>query len=141
MKPSLRDRLFRDARECAYCGVEFVDPRAVAAYWNLVGPQPPFPKGHRWHPDYELEWALVDRHSDRVHSATYPRGAHPSLDHRVPQCRGGPDSAWNLSVVCRECNTAKGEQPLWAFLAGEGRVDSGAKTNAQFLRTLTKALS
>ena len=41
-----------------------------------------------------------------------------TLDHVQPRVRGGDDSAGNLVASCRSCNTLKGGQPAWAFLAG-----------------------
>ncbi len=31
-----------------------------------------------------------------------------TLDHRIPHCRGGADTASNLQVMCRACNCKKG---------------------------------
>ncbi len=41
-----------------------------------------------------------------------------TLDHVQPRMRGGDMSAGNLVTACRACNTAKGGQSAWAFLAG-----------------------
>jgi hypothetical protein len=40
-----------------------------------------------------------------------------TLDHVEPRMRGGDQSAGNLVTACRSCNTRKGSQPAWAFLA------------------------
>ncbi len=41
-----------------------------------------------------------------------------TLDHVQPRMRGGDVSDGNLVTACRACNTAKGGQSAWAFLAG-----------------------
>ena len=40
-----------------------------------------------------------------------------SLDHVQPRMRGGDNSDGNLVTACQPCNTRKGHQPAWAFLA------------------------
>lgn len=40
---------------------------------------------------------------------------HLTLDHVVPRSLGGPDSMWNLVVMCNVCNHAKSSQ-LWPAL-------------------------
>ncbi len=40
-----------------------------------------------------------------------------TLDHVQPRLRGGDASGGNLVTACRACNTAKGGQPAWAYLA------------------------
>jgi 5-methylcytosine-specific restriction endonuclease McrA len=44
-------------------------------------------------------------------------GEQLSLDHVQPRMRGGDNSEGNLVTACRDCNTRKGHQPAWAFLA------------------------
>jgi 5-methylcytosine-specific restriction endonuclease McrA len=40
-----------------------------------------------------------------------------TLDHVQPRVRGGDVSDGNLVTACRACNTAKGGQAAWAYLA------------------------
>lgn len=40
-----------------------------------------------------------------------------TLDHVQPRVRGGDHSDGNLVACCRACNTAKGGEAAWAFLA------------------------
>ncbi len=40
-----------------------------------------------------------------------------TLDHVEPRLKGGDASPGNLVTCCRRCNTWKGGQPAWAFLA------------------------
>ncbi|MBK1734745.1 HNH endonuclease [Halorhodospira abdelmalekii] len=41
------------------------------------------------------------------------------IDHIHPKSRGGSDRVSNLTLACRECNQAKGHQPVEAFLADD----------------------
>ena len=68
-------------------------------------------------------WAYL-LHRDR-HRCVYcdATGVPLEQDHVMPRSRGGSDRVGNLVVNCRPCNTAKGSQPVEAFLAGEpGRL-------------------
>lgn len=40
-----------------------------------------------------------------------------SLDHVQPRARGGDNSPGNLVTACLACNTRKGNQSAWAWLA------------------------
>jgi len=40
-----------------------------------------------------------------------------TLDHVQPRVRGGDHSEGNLVTSCRACNTAKGGEAAWSFLA------------------------
>jgi hypothetical protein len=44
-------------------------------------------------------------------------GEQLSLDHVQPRMRGGDNSEGNLVTACHACNTRKGSQAAWAFLA------------------------
>lgn len=44
-------------------------------------------------------------------------GEQLSLDHVQPRMRGGDNSEGNLVTACQPCNTRKGAQPAWSFLA------------------------
>jgi 5-methylcytosine-specific restriction endonuclease McrA len=40
---------------------------------------------------------------------------HPSsasLEHVIPESRGGPTEEWNLAVACRACNYGRGDRYL-----------------------------
>jgi 5-methylcytosine-specific restriction endonuclease McrA len=54
-----------------------------------------------------------------------------TLDHVQPRVRGGDGSDGNLVACCRACNTAKGGEPAWAFLARRPEL------RANFLRYAT----
>nr|WP_274522339.1 RNA-guided endonuclease IscB [Ectothiorhodospira mobilis] len=41
------------------------------------------------------------------------------VDHIQPRSRGGSDRVRNLPLACHDCNQAKGNQPVEAFLAGD----------------------
>ncbi len=40
-----------------------------------------------------------------------------TLDHVQPRMKGGDASEGNLVTCCRACNTAKGGEAAWSFLA------------------------
>lgn len=40
----------------------------------------------------------------------------PTFDHIIPQCRGGTNDLWNLVLSCAECNVAKDNMPIEAFV-------------------------
>jgi 5-methylcytosine-specific restriction endonuclease McrA len=40
-----------------------------------------------------------------------------TVEHRRPKCRGGTDSAANLVLTCRDCNSRKASMNEQAFLA------------------------
>jgi hypothetical protein len=40
-----------------------------------------------------------------------------TVDHVQPRMKGGDQSGGNVVTACAACNTAKGGQPLWRFLA------------------------
>lgn len=48
-------------------------------------------------------------------------GAHLHLDHLTPKSHGGADTAENLVLACRSCNSARQDLPLarWAEKAAE----------------------
>lgn len=52
-----------------------------------------------------------------VYCANLFPGEALTLDHVQPRMRGGDNSEGNLVTACAACNTRKGAQPAWAFLA------------------------
>ena len=70
----------------------------------------------------EREASLRDRVFARDgYRCVYCAGVFPgpqlSLDHVQPRMRGGDSSEGNLVTACKACNTRKGAQAAWAFLA------------------------
>lgn len=47
-------------------------------------------------------------------------GAHLHLDHLVPRAAGGADTADNLVLACRSCNTSRQDAPLATFCQARG---------------------
>ena len=54
-----------------------------------------------------------------------------TLDHVVPRSAGGPSEAWNLAVLCDQCNHDKGSKhdlsvweghPPWQYYALQARM-------------------
>ena len=125
---ALKARLVAEATRCCYCGARLVDQTEWAAYTAKLGPWPSAPGGYRDNPALEAEWEAFDEemalYSWRRDELVVPEGEHPQIDHRVPQCRGGSDEEWNLSVACGACNLEKRERSVWAFL-NEERDDFG----------------
>jgi 5-methylcytosine-specific restriction endonuclease McrA len=54
--------------------------------------------------------------------------ANPTVDHKVPVCRGGSDDVDNLVAACRWCNTAKADMPYALFVAIREEVGYGPGT-------------
>lgn len=51
-----------------------------------------------------------------------------TVDHVEPRVKGGDHSDGNLVTACRGCNTAKGGEAAWSFLARD------PERRANFLR-------
>lgn len=68
--------------------------------------------------DASLRERILARDGNRC---VYCAGLFPpeqlSLDHVQPRARGGDNSPGNLVTACLACNTRKGHQPAWAWLA------------------------
>ena len=44
-----------------------------------------------------------------------------SLDHLIPQLKGGPDAADNITYACRSCNSSKGPKDMVLWLVSKHR--------------------
>ena len=69
-------------------------------------------------PLYDDERTKID------HAATCcycGREAKLSLDHLIPQLKGGPDAADNITYACKSCNSSKGSKDMVVWLASKGR--------------------
>jgi hypothetical protein len=132
---TMRERLLAEATHCGYCSTPLVDRGELLAWRAALGSQPPWPD---WPPDDgDPAWIAVAEFTRRMDEVgPRPPGSPAVIDHRIPRARGGTDDEWNLIVTCDACNAAKGTLALWAFLAGEEPIDSGASHNAAFLREL-----
>ena len=49
------------------------------------------------------------------------REAKLSLDHLIPQLKGGSDAADNIAYACISCNSSKGSKDMVLWLASKGR--------------------
>ena len=47
-----------------------------------------------------------------------------SLDHMIPQLKGGPDAADNITYACRSCNSSKGPKDMVQWLLWKNRFPS-----------------
>ena len=44
-----------------------------------------------------------------------------SLDHLIPQLKGGPDAADNITYACRSCNSSKGPKDMVLWMVSKAR--------------------
>ena len=54
-----------------------------------------------------------------------------TLDHIIPESKGGPTVVGNLVTACQQCNTRKTNQSLADFLAEDHSVKGGNKPTSQ----------
>ncbi len=47
-----------------------------------------------------------------------------SLDHMIPQLKGGPDAADNITYACKSCNSSKGHKDMVQWLLLKNRFPS-----------------
>ena len=47
-----------------------------------------------------------------------------TLDHMIPQLKGGPDAADNITYACRSCNSSKGPKDMVQWLLLKNRFPS-----------------
>jgi 5-methylcytosine-specific restriction endonuclease McrA len=100
----------RDGWSCHYCGVLLV-PRGREAEFC-----------HRQPRTASYERCGCGKHQygelcEDPGGWTPARGYDwPTLDHRTPQCRGGPDDLWNLVLACLSCNSKKGTMSYFEFV-------------------------
>ena|SRR2546422_9845277 len=59
-----------------------------------------------------------------------------SFDHIVPHRRGGPDSAENLVLACRSCNSSKGKKGLYEWLGLERKDELPRVVAGKYLKLL-----
>ncbi len=45
-----------------------------------------------------------------------------TVDHVIPQAKGGDNHPHNLTAACSECNAAKGDMWTWDFLFNRGAL-------------------
>jgi len=59
-----------------------------------------------------------------------------SFDHIIAHSRGGPDSAENLVLACRHCNSSKGSKGLYEWYGLEGKDDLPRIVAGKYLKLL-----
>ncbi len=72
-------------------------------------------------------------------------GAHPSditLDHLVPDSKGGSNAPANLITACRACNCSRQDKPLSRFAGPEARkhITRNRRRSITKYRKLAKAI-
>lgn len=60
-----------------------------------------------------------------------------TIDHVVPPCDGGKNVFWNLITACKECNSAKQNQPLEKFLQALAKRGIDTEKAKEKLRRVT----
>jgi hypothetical protein len=67
-------------------------------------------------------------------------GAHLHLDHLTPRSEGGEDTATNLALACRSCNSRRQARSLSAWAAASPELSFTARSiRAQARRALPEA--
>lgn len=69
---------------------------------------------------------LCHKHMDDPRRSHWKAPAFPTIDHWLPQSRGGTDDIDNLRLCCRQCNIAKGAT-LPAGLVWRGKDAAGLR--------------
>jgi hypothetical protein len=59
-----------------------------------------------------------------------------SFDHIIPHIRGGPDSAENLVLACRTCNSSKGKKGLYEWLGLDRKDELPRVVAGKYLKLL-----
>jgi len=59
-----------------------------------------------------------------------------SWDHLIPRSRGGPDSAENLVLCCRSCNSSKGSKGLYAWIGMKNKDSLPRLIAGKYLKLL-----
>lgn len=83
----------RDGWNCHYCGAQLVprgDEKSLCVPGGKHGP------GHLWSAPTGYRW--------------------PTVDHVVPQSRGGKSESRNLVLACQPCNKKKGNNSYISFV-------------------------
>lgn len=61
-----------------------------------------------------------------------------STDHLIPQNRGGDDSADNLVLACKKCNSSKGDKGVFEWLGLEKKDNLHRLVAGKYLKQLLK---
>jgi hypothetical protein len=59
-----------------------------------------------------------------------------SIDHLIPQSRGGPDSGDNVVLACKSCNSSKGNRGVYEWFSLESRNDLPRIVEGKYLKLL-----
>lgn len=101
-------------------------------------------KGVCLRPDLRLAIYLRDRFTC-LYCLADLHGAHPqdiTLDHLVPDSKGGSNASENLITACRACNCSRQDKPLSRFAGPETRkhIARNRRRSIAKYRTLAKAI-
>jgi HNH endonuclease len=59
-----------------------------------------------------------------------------SFDHLIPHVRGGPDSAENLVLACKHCNSSDGKKGLYEWYGIDRKDDLPRIVAGKYLKLL-----
>lgn len=111
----------RRPRPCLECGTLTRNPSRCDTHQAERDQQAEAQRGSATARGYGVAWqriakTVLARHR-RLHGNWCPgwqRPAHPAtdltVDHYIPKAQGGTDDPENLWVLCRACNSAKGDR-------------------------------
>lgn len=82
------------------------DPAALATAERLLRPPEPSRPSSKARIPPELRWEVWERDDFTCRRCGARR--YLTIDHVVPESKGGPMEAENLQTLCRSCNSSKG---------------------------------
>ncbi len=93
----------------------------------------------------EIEWSTSIR--EWIHERENPdqciycgKQDRLTVEHMIPQSRGGPDHPDNAVWVCSECNTKKGDKRLYEFYGLGSRNELPRIAEGKYLKLLYQEL-
>ncbi|MFX0113634.1 MAG: HNH endonuclease, partial [Candidatus Hodarchaeota archaeon] len=120
-------------------------------YWQyakLIGKSAGFSKNYRFIMSRfkklqsgEIQWSgaireyIRERQTENVCIYCESKN-HLSIDHLIPQSRGGSDSGDNVVLACKSCNSSKGNRSLYEWIGLESRNDLPRIVEGKYLKLL-----
>ncbi|HEX6293396.1 MAG TPA: HNH endonuclease [Herpetosiphonaceae bacterium] len=97
--PTLFALSARDGDTCRYCGKALYSPQLVSDMQRFTGAT-----------HCGESWCTPERHPScyYIDPATIDKTKIPTIDHVIPQSKGGTHDLSNLVLACRSCNSRKG---------------------------------
>jgi hypothetical protein len=86
---------------------------AFCSHWYCHYCEAPLMRpGEEFEGDYP-KWRWQEHDGRRFYIGRTPA----TIDHVIPRTKGGTNDISNLVLCCKQCNSIKGNRPLWAFEA------------------------